>query len=516
MLFISSSYSQGFSPSAIQWSIPNLNETYDDQVYGDNSNFSVIDFDGDGLPDLVDAESNTGEVWINGSQKYWMVYLNSAEGFSSTGIQWNIPDLGETYDDQVTGDNSNFAVVDFNGDNKPDLIDAEDNVTGNAWTSGSQKYWKVYLNTGTGFSAVSIQWNIPDLGETSDDQVYGDNSNFTVLDFNGDNKPDLIDAEDNVSLNVWTTGSQKYWKVYLNTGAGFTSTDLTWNIFDLGELYDDQIYGDNSNFSVLDFNGDGKPDLIDAEDNTSLNVPMLGSQRFWRVYINTGSGFAATATNWNIPALGEIYDDQVYGDNSNFSVMDFDGDGKPDLVDAEDNISGNVWATGAQKYWAVFLNNGTGFAAIATQWNIPALGEAYDDQVYGDNSNFSVLDMNGDDKPDLIDAEDNVSTNVWMNGQQRYWNVFINSGSGSLAIPDSRGKAFALFPNPFTDSLTLATDEFLPDAEFNLYSTTGQQVYSAEIFSAQQVFPLNLQSGIYFYRITSNNTVLKSGKLIRK
>ncbi|MCH2022514.1 MAG: T9SS type A sorting domain-containing protein [Saprospiraceae bacterium] len=349
-------YSQ-FNSSSLEFNVPELGETYDDQIYGDNSNYSVFDFNGDGKPDLIDAEDNSsGSVWTNGSQKYWKVYLNTGTAFSSTAIQWNIPDLGETYDDQIYGDNSNYSVFDFNGDGKPDLIDAEDNSSGSVWTNGSQKYWKVYLNTGTAFSNTAIQWNIPDLGETYDDQIYGDYSNYSLSDFNGDNKPDLIDAEDNNSGNVWNSGNQKYWKVYLNTGATFSSSAIQWNIPELGEAYDDQFYGDHSNYSVFDFNGDGKPDLIDAEDNNSSTIWIGGNQKYWKVYLNTGGGFNSSFIQWNIPDLGENFDDQFYGDNSNYTVYDFDGDNLPDLIDAEDNNSGYVWTNGSQKYWKVYSN----------------------------------------------------------------------------------------------------------------------------------------------------------------
>ncbi len=41
---------------------------------------------------------------------------------------------------------------------------------------------------------------------------------------------------------------------------------------------------------------------------------------------------------------------------------------------------------------------------------------------------YSLVDINGDGSPNLVDAEDNNSAgNVWTNGLQRYLNVYFNT-----------------------------------------------------------------------------------------
>lgn len=505
-------YSQGFAPTSLQWNIPNLGEFYDDQLYGEMTRYMSIDMNGDGKPDLIDgADNTTGNVWMNGAQKSWKVYLNSGTGFSATGIQWNIPELGELYDEQVYGQNTRYFVIDFNGDGKPDLVDGADNSTNNIWMNGAQRYWKVFLNTGTGFSATGIQWNVPNLGELYDERIYGDLSHYSVVDFNGDGKPDLVDGEDNNANNIWLSGSQKYWKVYLNTGTGFAATSLQWNVPELGETWDQQIYGEMSRYTVADFNGDGKPDLIDGANNSTGSVWGYGTaQKYWKVYLNTGTGFAATGNNWNIPELNEINDEQTSGAMSRYVVIDFNGDHKPDLVDGA-NSSGNVWGYGTlQKYWKVFLNTGTGFSASGIQWHIPELDELYDERIYGESSNYGVVDFNGDGAPDLVDAQ-SASSSVWLNGSQRYWKVYLNTTSVGFTEFQGNSIEISAYPNPANDNVIINTNNTQFATPYKVSDNIGKIVITGELNFGHAEFSVNyLPSGIYFIQIgAGKNDVVK-------
>src|SRR6185436_11770459 len=72
----------------------------------------------------------------------------------------------------------------------------------------------------------------------------------------------------------------------------------------------------------------------------------------------------------------------------------------------------------------------TGFPATGENWNIPFL-DYYAERSYGYWGEHALIDMNGDNIPDLIDfEEDNNSGYTWQNGPQKYWKVFIGTGNG--------------------------------------------------------------------------------------
>ncbi len=414
----------------------------------------------------------------------------SAQGFNASPLQWNVPGLGN---DEYKVYDSDHSVIDFNGDGKPDLVDSSDG--GNVFVNGSQKYWKVYLNTGSAFSQTATQWNIPNLG--NDEYIIYD-SDHGVYDFNGDDKPDLVDSSDGGS--VFMNGGQRYWKVYLNTGSGFSATFVQWNLPAIGP---DDYKIASTTHNVIDFNGDNKPDLIDSSDNG--NVFTTGSQKYWKVYLNTGSGFSATFIQWNIPVIGS---DDYKASDTTHNVIDFNGDNKPDLIDSSDN--GNVFMTAGQRFWKVYINSGSGFGQAAVQWNIPNL-ESYDYAIY--HTSHSVLDFNNDNKPDLVDSGD--GGNVFLNGSQKFWKVYLNNGSSLSTVDPARSALLTVYPNPVRGMLNLLAQDHI--SSISICNAQGQRVMAVAVNdSSSAVDVSHLPAGVYFARVTALDNAVSVQRFVKE
>ncbi|HEX3895395.1 MAG TPA: FG-GAP-like repeat-containing protein, partial [Rudaea sp.] len=177
------------------------------------------DINNDGKTDAVVTNGNAGTV---------SVLLNTTAPGATT-----LTFAG--HQDFATGsDPVSVKVADINGDGKPDLVVAND---------GSNSV-SVLLNTTTpGSSTVTFaaQQTFPmGTGPTS----------VTIADVNGDGKPDLIVTnidDNNVSLLLNTT-----------TPGAATPTFATRQNFATGQL--------PNAAAVADINGDGKPDVIVAND----------------------------------------------------------------------------------------------------------------------------------------------------------------------------------------------------------------------------------------------------------
>lgn len=72
------------------------------------------------------------------------------------------------------------------------------------------------------------------------------------------------------------------------------------------------------------------------------------------------------------------------------------------------------------------------------------------------------------------------------------------------------------FPNPFHTITTLATNTDLKNAHLNIYDASGRKVKTIENIIGRQINVNgdNLSKGIYFYKISQNDKLISSGKLI--
>lgn len=520
LLVWSTMQSQGFTSPALQWNIPIVTDNSDYRVSYDYH--QVIDMDGDGKMDLVDTENHATEsisdVFLNGNQKYWKVYLGNGAGFSATAVQWNIPIDFDTTEYRLAWDY--HTLIDMNGDNKPDFVDTENQATGTADTflNGNQKYWKVYLNTGSGFSATATQWNIPIVSDTSDYRLAWEY--HTLIDMDGDLKPDFVDTENEATSNTFETflnGNQKYWKVYLNTGSGFSATASQWNIPVNTDTSDYHLAWDYH--TLIDMDGDMKPDYVDTENEATSNTSdtfLNGNQKYWKVYLNTGSGFNASAVQWNIPVMTDTSEYRLYWDYH--TVIDMNGDKKPDFVDTENHSTesvSDVFLNGSQKYWKVYLSTGSGFAAAATQWNIPVNTDTSDYRISWDY--HTVIDMNGDLKPDFVDSENegtNSISDVFLNGNQKYWKVYLNNAPGGLGTQGFVSSGIGLYPNPVKNSFKVGQN--IPLTSLTIYDIQGAVVRTMTADFDRDIDVSDLAKGIYVVKAMTTAGGILTQRIIKE
>jgi hypothetical protein len=347
---------QGFSAATTNWSVPvgglkngATNWGYYLPAYStaynyalNSQNWSVLDINGDGMSDLVVTSENltasTSTVFSPNSNPYWKVYLNNGTGFSTSATNWPIPMGGLKNGATNWGfyipaystaynyslNSQNWTLMDINGDSKPDLVVTSENLTASTstvYSPTSNPYWKVYLNTGFGFSTSATNWPIPVGGLKNGATNWGfyisaystaynyslNSQNWTLMDINGDSKPDLVVTSENLiasTSTVYSPASNPYWKVYLNTGFGFSTSATNWPI-PVGGIkngatnwgfyipaystaYNYSLY--SQNWTLMDINGDSKPDLVVTSENLTASTSTVyspTSNPYWKVYLNT-------------------------------------------------------------------------------------------------------------------------------------------------------------------------------------------------------------------------------------
>lgn len=593
----------GFT-SATNWNIANGGLLRGGNTYGYNGvggaafasdntgsqSWALMDMDGDSRPDLVvTAQLQGGEVtcFSPGLNQYWHVFLNNGTNFSSTPIHWSLPNGGRITNSNIYGfDNlSGFAssshnsgsqtwvLTDVNGDNKPDLVITAQLQAGEVtcFSPGNNQYWKVYLNTGTGFSSSVINWELPNGGKISGGITYGFNASasiasssdntgsqtWSLADMDGDTKPDLVVAAQLQGGNVtcFSPGPGQYWKVYKNTGTGFNTSPVNWNLPNGGKLSGGTTYGYNSmagvaapsdntgsqTWALTDINGDAKPDLVITAQLQGGSVTCFspGNNQYWKVFSNNGNGFEASAINWNLPSGGKISGGITYGfdnisgtassgDNTGsqtWALVEMDGHSEPELVVFAQLQAGEVtcFSPGNNQYWKVYANTNNAFTTLPVTCNLPQGGKLSGGVTFGydamsgtavpsDNTgsqSWTLMDMNGDHICDLVvtaQLQAGLVTSFSPSSEQ-YWKVYTSDFvTGIKEEGNSSSSSFNVFPNPNNGTFLI---KGLIEEKITVFNELGQIVKTINLnqlnnFSAEIN---NLQSGVYF--ISGKNTQTK-------
>lgn len=373
----------------------------------DDTRITLIDFNGDGLPDRVMRKKQSPYDRLK-------VQLNNGSGFNSltdwspldsqgqTDDHWNSP---ESTSSDGTYTDKNVGLHDINGDGYPDRVMRKK-------TSPYDRY-RVQLGTGSGFGAIQ-DWAPLDSQGVTDNHWNSVrsvssgggyiNTRAGLFDINGDGLPDRVMRKKNSPYDKFI--------VQLNTGTGFDSlknwgpldsqtTNDNWNVpesLSAGGSYVD------ARVIMIDINGDG---LIDRAMR-KLNSPYDNLA----VQLNNGAGFepwenwgpldsqGVTDDHWNSPAANT--DTSVYDDG--FVVLqDMNGDGLPDRVMRK--------KVAPYDRYKVQLNTGTGFGAVVDWTTLDSQGATDDhwNNVFCLSSGGGYIntigglfDINGDGLPDRV------------------------------------------------------------------------------------------------------------------
>ncbi|MGE0870356.1 MAG: FG-GAP repeat domain-containing protein [Kofleriaceae bacterium] len=370
-----------------------------------------------------------------------------------------------------------WSMFDIDGDGRPDLVATNHLVDDGfgplvrPFGDSSNPHWRVYRNTGAGF-APAIQWLLPTIGGTIgvgfpyqgwNAYQNGDES-WSTFDIDGDNRPDLVATNKrygNGFVGVFGFDSTPHWRVYRNTGTGFASPTM-WPLPPDGGLpgasfpmlsHDVQAVNEES-WSLLDIDGDGRSDLVSTNKGYSgelIGVFGFDTTPHWRVYRNTGTGFAS-ATMWLLPTTGGIPGgsfptlslDAAALDWESWVTLDLDGDRRPDLVSTNKAYENEVLAVfgfGSMPHWRFYRNTGAGFAPAAV-WQLPTAGGipgatfpliTHSAQVR-DHESWSLFDIDGDGRSDLVSTNHAVDEptggvlRVFGFPSNPHWRIYKNTG----------------------------------------------------------------------------------------
>jgi Bacterial Ig-like domain (group 3)/FG-GAP-like repeat len=336
---------------------------------------AVGDVNGDGKPDLVVGNCGPPNSCPGGIGSV-SVLLGNGDGTFQPAVNYASGGYGAY----------SVAIADVNGDGKPDIVVANCSSSEEDCLGGS--VIGVLLGNGDGTFEPALTYG---LGRYTSESV-------AVADVNGDGKLDVVAAAS--YGEGYGSGAVA---VLLGNGDGTFEPAVFYDAFD-------GLATNAGSVAVADVNGDGKPDVVVG--GTCVVGPNCGD--LVAVLLGNGDGTFQYAVTYNSDEPSE----------SSVSVGDVNGDGKPDLL-AANQTSGTV---------GVLLGNGDGTFQPVVTYVAGGLSE-----LGGGPASVTAIDVNADGKLDLVVASGGVGL-LLGNGDGTFQPMVQYDPSGvRIAVADVNG-----------------------------------------------------------------------------
>jgi len=167
---------------------------------------------------------------------------------------------------------------------------------------------------------------------------------------------------------------------------------------------------------------------------------------------------------------------------------------------------------GSESFWVDATGTG-----LTYQWRKGTLNLIDGGKISGSTSPILIINP-----ADITDTGSNynvvVSGTCSPNVTSTFASLLICTETGITSIGAGNTDAtVSVYPNPFTNSLNIIINDAsqIKEAEVRIYNVLGAELMNTIITKQVTVIETNnLTAGIYFFRVTSNDKTIQSGKLI--
>lgn len=296
----------------------------------------------------------------------------------TAGYQQSSPAFSAGATETNLGNNTaaRYLPMDINGDGRTDMLELWP-----GWTYERHSW----LSTGTGFTLAANDDGIPIHTDTR----------FLSGDVNADGRSDLIE--------IFPNGFSWGRRLYLSNGTGFVQQGAAAN--SKGGFRED------SRFLAMDVNGDGRTDLVELYSCGLFPVHYCRATS-----LSDGAGFTLASNDTGI----------AFSADRQFHAVDVNGDGKSDLLE----LYSAGWGAGGRRIW---LSNGTGFVSGTNDTGM----QFTEPKADGSGSRFLMLDVNGDDRTDMVELYPNFGMYTRRTWVSTGYSFVLAATDGAMPVADT-------------------------------------------------------------------------------
>ena len=202
------------------------------------------------------------------------------------------------------------------------------------------------------------------------------------------------------------------------------------------------------------------------------------------------------------------------------------------LLDAATVLTDTVYLNAQGNVNAVFVIQINGAFSTSTYSNIKLINGTQAKNVYWkiegavSINNYSIFNGTIICNSGAIGA---INTGVVLNGRALTTSGALSTIAvtvvasplptkcATVGINEYENSMISVYPNPFSTSatITISNISIFKNIELKMYNSLGEVVMSKSITSEETTLDTtNLPAGVYFYKVTSDNKAVQSGKLI--